>query len=47
MMKWVYCTKEVNGVIKRKWREPKFWHDIKWWYKLNILGWKKYLKGDR
>lgn len=43
-MRWVHCCIKINGRIVREWREPRFWHDIKWWFKLNILGQKKYLK---
>ena len=40
-MKWVYCKKEVNGVLKKEWKEPLFYNRLKWWYRFNIKGWKK------
>ena len=49
MIKWVECTRERNGVIIKKWREPYFIHKIKWFYKLYIRGYRKYykkIKGD-
>jgi len=42
-MKFVECTITRNRIVTKKWREPLFIHNIKWWYRMNIKGYKKYL----